>query len=142
MVYPTQEVKDGAEIDLGDRILRFTAHGAARTTSDLSMLDARTGILFPADLLFVTRVPSLDGSLLGWLKEADKLAALGAAAGRAGSRPGNRGLRARPGGPDALPFDPARRNPQGRGGRACAIEDAAQTVGRIRARQLGLVRRL
>jgi glyoxylase-like metal-dependent hydrolase (beta-lactamase superfamily II) len=77
-VYPTQEVRDGAEIDLGDRILRFTAHGAAHTTSDLSMLDTQTGILFPADLLFVTRVPSLDGSLLGWLKEADRLAAVGA----------------------------------------------------------------
>jgi quinoprotein relay system zinc metallohydrolase 2 len=79
VVYPTQEVKDGAEIDLGDRILRFTAHAAAHTTSDLSMLDAKTNILFPADLLFVTRVPSLDGSLLGWLKEADRLAAMGAA---------------------------------------------------------------
>ena len=77
-VYPTREVKGGAEIDLGDRILRLAAHGAAHTTSDLSMLDTRTGILFPADLLFVTRVPSLDGSLLGWLKEADKLAAVGA----------------------------------------------------------------
>jgi quinoprotein relay system zinc metallohydrolase 2 len=78
-VYPTQEVKDGAEVDLGDRILRFTAHAAAHTTSDLSMLDTQTGILFPADLLFVTRVPSLDGSLLGWLKEAGTLAAAGAA---------------------------------------------------------------
>jgi len=37
------------------------------------------GILFPADLLFVTRIPSLDGSLLGWLKVAEKLAASGAA---------------------------------------------------------------
>jgi quinoprotein relay system zinc metallohydrolase 2 len=79
VVYPTQEVKDGAEIDLGGRILRFTAHGTAHTSSDLSMLDTQTGILFPADLLFVTRVPSLDGSLLGWLQEAEKLAAAGAA---------------------------------------------------------------
>jgi quinoprotein relay system zinc metallohydrolase 2 len=79
VVYPTQEVTEGAEIDLGDRILRFTARGVAHTNSDLAMLDMRTGILFPADLLFVTRIPSLDGSLLGWLKEADKLAASGAA---------------------------------------------------------------
>jgi quinoprotein relay system zinc metallohydrolase 2 len=79
VVYPTQEVTDGAEIDLGDRILRLTAHGTAHTVSDLSMMDKQTGILFPADLLFVTRVPSLDGSLLGWLKEMDKLAAMGAA---------------------------------------------------------------
>ena len=79
VVYPTQEVKDGAEIDLGGRLLRLTAHGNAHTSSDLSMLDTQTGILFPADLLFVTRVPSLDGSLLGWLKEAEKLAAAGVA---------------------------------------------------------------
>lgn len=78
-VYPTQDVKDEAEIDLGDRILRFTAHGAAHTLCDLSMLDTWTGILFPADLLFVGRIPSLDGSLLGWLKEADRLRTSGAA---------------------------------------------------------------
>ena len=79
VVYPTQEVAGGAEIDLGGRILRVTAHGAAHTVSDLSMLDTQTGVLFPADLLFVTRTPSLDGSLLGWLKEAHMLGAIGAA---------------------------------------------------------------
>ena len=127
-VYPTQEVKDGAEIDLGDRTLRFTAHGAAHTTSDLSMLDARTGILFPADLLFVTRVPSLDGSLLGWLKEADKLAALGVA-------------RAVPGhGPAIVDFAPAladltrylstlRDETRKAVADGVAIEEASQTVG-------------
>ena len=97
VVYPTQEVTDGAEIDLGDRVLRLSAHGSAHTVCDLSMLDTQTGILFPADLLFVTRVPSLDGSLLGWLKEADKLAAAGAA-------------RAVPGhGPAIVDFGPALR---------------------------------
>lgn len=79
VVYPTLEVKDGATVDLGGRTLSFTAHGAAHTSCDLSMRDARTGILFPADLLFVTRIPSLDGSLLGWLKEAERLKAVGAA---------------------------------------------------------------
>ncbi|WP_311276633.1 quinoprotein relay system zinc metallohydrolase 2 [Methylobacterium sp. WCS2018Hpa-22] len=78
VVYPTMEVADTAEIDLGGRSLRFTAHGTAHTNCDLSMVDTRTGILFPADLLFVTRVPSLDGSLLGWLKEVEKLTGLGA----------------------------------------------------------------
>jgi glyoxylase-like metal-dependent hydrolase (beta-lactamase superfamily II) len=43
------------------------------------MLDKGSGILFPADLLFVKRVPSLDSSLLGWLKEIGKLQAVGAA---------------------------------------------------------------
>jgi quinoprotein relay system zinc metallohydrolase 2 len=79
VVYPTREVADVAEIDLGDRILRLTAHGTAHTPCDLSMLETQSGTLFPADLLFVRRVPSLDGSLLGWLKEADKLTGMGAA---------------------------------------------------------------
>lgn len=79
VVYPSLEVTDGAEVDLGGRTLRFHAHGIAHTNCDLSMRDAASGLLFPADLLFVTRIPSLDGSLLGWLKEAEVLRAMGAA---------------------------------------------------------------
>lgn len=78
VVYPTMDVKDSAEIDLGDRTLRLTAHGTAHTNCDLSMLDTGSGLLFPADLLFVGRIPSLDGSLLGWLKEIERLKAMGA----------------------------------------------------------------
>jgi len=78
VVYPTEAVKDGMEIDLGGRVIRLMAHGKAHTDCDLSMLDVATGLLFPADLLFVDRVPSLDGSLRGWLSEAEKLKQLGA----------------------------------------------------------------
>ncbi|GJD34630.1 quinoprotein relay system zinc metallohydrolase 2 [Methylobacterium aerolatum] len=79
VVYPKMSVADTAEVDLGDRTLRFTAHGPAHTTSDLSMRDSLSGLLFPADLLFVERIPSLDGSLKGWLKELDRVKAMGAA---------------------------------------------------------------
>ncbi|MGH1589740.1 quinoprotein relay system zinc metallohydrolase 2 [Methylobacterium phyllosphaerae] len=78
VVYPTMRVADTAEVDLGDRRLTFTAHGAAHTTSDLSMIDSGSGLLFPADLLFVNRIPSLDGSLRGWFKEAERLKGMGA----------------------------------------------------------------
>ena len=78
VVYPTMEVKEGAENDLGDRTIRLTAHGNAHTACDLSMLDTGSGLLFPADLLFVGRIPSLDGSLLGWFKEIERLKAVGA----------------------------------------------------------------
>lgn len=77
VVYPTEEVKDGMEIDLGGRVLRLIAHGKAHTDCDLSMLDVETGLLFPADLLFVHRLPSLDGSLRGWLNEVERLKRLG-----------------------------------------------------------------
>jgi len=78
VVYPTMSVADTAEIDLGDRRLTFTAHGPAHTTCDLSMRDSGSGLLFPADLLFVNRIPSLDGSLRGWLTEIERLKAMGA----------------------------------------------------------------
>jgi glyoxylase-like metal-dependent hydrolase (beta-lactamase superfamily II) len=78
-VLPTREIgPEGGEIDLGDRTLTFRAHGTAHTDCDLSIMDRSAGLLFTADLLFARRVPSLDGSLLGWLKELDALEALGA----------------------------------------------------------------
>lgn len=76
IVQPTMLVSDQAHIDLGGRTLELRAHGVAHTSNDLSMLDTRTRTLFPADLLFVGRIASLDGSLKGWLKELTALAAL------------------------------------------------------------------
>jgi quinoprotein relay system zinc metallohydrolase 2 len=75
-VAPTMLVQDHAEIDLGGRVLTLTAHGTAHTDCDLSVMDRSTGTLLPADLLFVERIPSLDGSLRGWLKALAALKAL------------------------------------------------------------------
>jgi quinoprotein relay system zinc metallohydrolase 2 len=69
LVMPAMLVRDHAHIDLGGRVLELTAHGIAHTDSDMSALDRQTGTLLASDLLFVHRVPSLDGSLKGWLKE-------------------------------------------------------------------------
>jgi quinoprotein relay system zinc metallohydrolase 2 len=71
-------VKDGTQLDLGGRTLQVTAHGNAHTDCDLSVLDPQTGTLLLSDLLFVERVPSLDGSLKGWLRELEKLKTVGA----------------------------------------------------------------
>jgi quinoprotein relay system zinc metallohydrolase 2 len=78
VVAPTLLVEDGTEIDLGGRTLQLRAHGTAHTDCDLSVLDPQTGTLLLSDLLFVERVPSLDGSLKGWLKELEKLKTVGA----------------------------------------------------------------
>jgi len=75
-VTPTLLVQDHAEIDLGGRVLQLTAHKVAHTDCDLSVFDSSTGTLLPADLLFVERVPSLDGSLRGWLGELKALRTL------------------------------------------------------------------
>lgn len=79
VVLPTRDVGPGGdEIDLGDRRIRCTAHGVAHTDCDLSLHDTASGLLLPSDLLFVGRVPALDGSLKGWLRETQALRATGA----------------------------------------------------------------
>ena len=72
-------IEDTGEIDLGDRVITLKAHGPAHTLCDLSMIDRASGLLLPSDLLFVKRIPSVDGSLLGWLKELAVLKAMGPA---------------------------------------------------------------
>ncbi len=75
VVAPTKIVTDRAEIDLGGRRIVFRAHKPAHTTSDLSMFDRTSGLFLPADLLFVHRMPSLDGSLTGWIAELEAMRA-------------------------------------------------------------------
>lgn len=76
-VLPTMEISARAEFDLGGRVVEASAHAPAHTLCDLSLIDRKTGTLLPADLLFVARVPSLDGSLLGWRKTLEELKGLG-----------------------------------------------------------------
>jgi quinoprotein relay system zinc metallohydrolase 2 len=75
-VMPTILIEDRAELDLGGRILELQAHGVAHTDGDLTVLDRKTQVLWAGDLLFVRRVPSLDGSLTGWLTELAGMKAL------------------------------------------------------------------
>jgi quinoprotein relay system zinc metallohydrolase 2 len=76
VVAPTLLVERTRSIDLGGRVLTLTAHPTAHTDNDLSVVDTATGTLLASDLLFVRRVPSLDGSLRGWLKELQALKAI------------------------------------------------------------------
>ena len=78
-VMPTLQVTDTLELDLGGRIVRLTAQPLAHTDNDLTLLDLASSTLFCGDLLFVGRVPALDGSVLGWLQVLDALKANGAA---------------------------------------------------------------
>jgi len=70
---PDLLVDGSATLDLGGRILRLQAHPTAHTDNDLSILDEATGTLWLGDLLFVDRVPALDGSILGWLAQTKAL---------------------------------------------------------------------
>ncbi len=73
IIAPTITVANTLELDLGGRLLTLTAHPAAHTDNDLSVLDQKTNTLWLSDLLFVGHLPVIDGSLKGWLAEIDKL---------------------------------------------------------------------
>ena len=60
-------MRDRLEFDLGNRVLRLTAHPTAHSDNDLSVHDLRTDSLWLGDLLFTERLPVVDGSLKGWL---------------------------------------------------------------------------
>ncbi len=70
---PDLLIEDAMTLDLGGRSLRLQAHPTAHTDNDLSILDETTGTLWLGDLLFVDRVPALDGSILGWLAQTKAL---------------------------------------------------------------------
>jgi quinoprotein relay system zinc metallohydrolase 2 len=73
IVPPDRLVEAGAEIDLGERKLRLTAHPTAHTDNDLTVFDEATGTLLLGDLVFAEHLPVIDGSLNGWLSVLDAL---------------------------------------------------------------------
>ncbi|WP_047552151.1 quinoprotein relay system zinc metallohydrolase 2 [Methylotenera sp. G11] len=75
LVKPTLTVKDKLTLDLGDRKLELTAHAAAHTNTDVSLIDDRTGTLFTGDLLFIERTPVVETDIKGLIAEIEKLKA-------------------------------------------------------------------
>jgi quinoprotein relay system zinc metallohydrolase 2 len=97
IVPPTLLVRDRLSLDLGGRALELKAWPAAHTDADLTVLDTATGTLFAGDLVFLERVPAIDGSLRGWV---DVIAGLRRETGIARVVPGHGPVSAR--WPDAL----------------------------------------
>jgi len=78
IISPTILVDGARELDLGGRTLRVRAWPAAHTDSDLTVFDEQSGTLFAGDLVFLSHVPVLDGSIRGWLAVIGDLGAISA----------------------------------------------------------------
>jgi len=76
MIAPTLLVDGTTKLDLGSRTLTVTSWPTAHSDNDLTVLDGQTGTLFAGDLVFLSHLPVLDGSLRGWLKVIDELGTL------------------------------------------------------------------
>lgn len=79
IIPPDEVVEASRDIDLGGRKIELTAWKAAHTDNDLTVLDSTTRTFFAGDLVFMRHLPTLDGSLLGWMRQMDELAAVDAA---------------------------------------------------------------
>ena len=79
IVAATMLVDDRLGLDLGGRTLELRAWKPAHTDNDLTVFDTVTRTLFTGDLVFLGHLPTVDGSLLGWMRQLDELAAVDAA---------------------------------------------------------------
>jgi quinoprotein relay system zinc metallohydrolase 2 len=78
IIRPTLLVDGTLKLDLGQRNLLLRAWPTAHSDNDLTVLDEQTGTLFAGDLVFLTHIPVLDGSIRGWLSVIDELGSISA----------------------------------------------------------------
>ena len=76
IIAPSELIEKSKQIDLGNRILTLKAYPTSHSHNDLIVIDDKTKTLWAGDLIFRERVPSLTGSLLGWVKVMANLKAL------------------------------------------------------------------
>lgn len=73
IVAPDLLVDERLRLDLGGRALVLQRWPTAHTNNDLTVFDEASGTLWLGDLLFDERIPSVDGSIKGWIAVGARL---------------------------------------------------------------------
>ncbi len=67
IVMPTRGIDSPTTIDLGGRSIELVPRKTAHTDNDLTVRCTKTDTLYLGDLLFSGHVPTIDGSIKGWM---------------------------------------------------------------------------
>lgn len=76
LVPPDITIDSSKDVDLGNRVLKLRAWQRGHSETDISVYDVNSKTLWVSDLLFVTHIPALDGSISGWLAVMKELRAM------------------------------------------------------------------
>jgi quinoprotein relay system zinc metallohydrolase 2 len=72
IIAPSLTIEGTQALDLGGRTLELVAQPTAHTDNDMTVADSTTGTVFMGDLLFVEHIPTIDGSIKGWMALLDR----------------------------------------------------------------------
>ena len=76
IISPNILIEKSTKLELGNRILTLIPFPTSHSHNDIVVIDEKTKTLWAGDLIFRERIPSLTGSLKGWLKTIEKLKTL------------------------------------------------------------------
>ena len=74
IIMPTKAIDGVTSLDLGGRVIELSPQKTAHTDNDMTIRDVKTDTVFLGDLLFAGHVPTIDGSIRGWIAVMDQLA--------------------------------------------------------------------
>jgi len=67
------KANESKNFDLGNRIIKVTGYPTSHTNNDITVEDIKTKTLWAGDLLFIERLPSIDGDIHGYIAVIDEI---------------------------------------------------------------------